>query len=529
MVDAPASPVARERLDALARLVSGPTDREEPTRTDRDSLPIHAPYDDSVVGEVPSCTPDDVRDAVSKARAAADEWAAWPVEDRVAVIRRFHDALLDRREDLLDVIQTETGKARVDALEEVLDAATAARYYGNHAGQVLGSTRRGGAIPLLTKTVEHHHPVGVVGIISPWNYPLSLSISEAIPALLAGNGVVIKPDEGTPFTALWGLELLRECGLPDDAVQVVTGEGPTLGEPLIEAVDYVSFTGSTEVGRTIAETAGRHLTECSLELGGKNALLVLDDANVERAARGAARGCFANAGQLCISIERIYVHESVADDFRDAFVREARALTLDAGYDYDHDVGSLLDDALLETVEAHVENAVEKGATVLTGGRARPDLGPYFYEPTILTDVTPEMTLADEETFGPVVSLYEVETVSDAIEQTNDSAYGLNASVWTENTERGEQVATRLEAGTVNVNEAYAAAWGSFDAPMGGMKDSGIGRRHGRRGMLKYTESQTVATQRIAPFSPPKRGKRLWADSASFGVLLWKRISELGP
>ncbi|KAB1187965.1 MULTISPECIES: succinic semialdehyde dehydrogenase [Haloferax] len=521
MTNAPSAPVSATRLDELARLVS-PLD-------DRPDLPVRAPYDDSVVGEVPLCTPDDVRAAVSDARTAGTEWATWPIEDRVAVFSRFHDALLDRRESLLDVIQTETGKARADALEEVLDAAATARYYANHADRALTSKQRTGAIPLLTKAVEHHHPVGVVGIISPWNYPLSLSVSESIPALLAGNAIVLKPDEGTPFTALWALELLRECGLPEDVFQVVTGEGPTLGDPLIEGVDYVSFTGSTDVGRIVAETAGRHLTACSLELGGKNPLLVLDDADVEKAARGAVRGCFANAGQLCISLERIYVHEAVADDFRDALVRETRGLTLDAGYDYDHDVGSLLDRELLEKVESHVEDAVEKGATVLTGGRARPDLGPYFYEPTIVTDVTPEMTLADEETFGPVVSLYEVESVSEAIERANDSAYGLNASVWTERTQRGEQVAARLEVGTVNVNEAYAAAWASIDAPMGGMKASGIGRRHGRHGLLKYTESQTVATQRLGLLSPPKRGKQVWAEGATLGLRVWKRISEALP
>ncbi|ELZ94055.1 succinic semialdehyde dehydrogenase [Haloferax mucosum ATCC BAA-1512] len=490
---------------------------------------IRAPYDDSVVGTVPLCTPEDVRSTLDEARAASDEWASWPVSDRAAVFRRFHDAILDRRESILDVIQTETGKSRPDALEEVLDAATTARYYANLAGRALSPTRRSGAVPFVTKTVERSHPVGVVGIISPWNYPLSLSVSESIPALLAGNPVVIKPDEGTPFTALWALDLLRECGLPESVLQVVTGEGPTLGDPLIEGVDYVSFTGSTEVGRLVAETAGRHLTDCSLELGGKNPLLVLDDADVAAAARGAVRGCFANTGQLCISIERIYVHESVADEFREALVRETKALTLDAGYDYDHDVGSLLDGELLAKVEAHVEDAVEKGATVLTGGRARPDLGPYFYEPTVLTDVTSNMTLADEETFGPVVSVYEVESVSEAIERANDSEYGLNASVWTENTERGEQVAARLATGTVNVNEAYAAAWGSIDAPMGGMKNSGIGRRHGRQGLMKYTESQTVATQRFDLLSPPERGRALWADGVTLGLRLWKRLTELVP
>ncbi|KAB1198648.1 MULTISPECIES: succinic semialdehyde dehydrogenase [Haloferax] len=521
MPDAPSVPVSTDRFDALARLVTPQADRQQ--------LSVRAPYDDSVVGTVPLCSPDDVQAAVTDARTAGDEWAAWPVEDRVAVFHRFHDALLDRRESLLDVIQSETGKARADALEEILDAAATARYYTTIAERELTSTHRAGAIPLMTKTVEHHHPVGVVGIISPWNYPLSLSVSEAIPALLAGNAVVLKPDEGTPFTALWALELLRECGLPDDVFQVVTGEGPRLGEPLIEQVAYVSFTGSTEVGRIVAETAGRHLTDCSLELGGKNPLLVLDDADVEKAARGAVRGCFANAGQLCISIERIYVHETVADEFRDALIRETRGLTLDAGYDYGHDVGSLLDRELLEKVTTHVEDAVEKGATVLTGGRARPDLGPYFYEPTVLTDVTPEMTLADEETFGPVVSLYEVESVSEAIDRANDSAYGLNASVWTARPQRGEQVAARLDAGTVNVNEAYAAAWASIDAPMGGMKDSGVGRRHGRHGLLKYTESQTVATQRLGLLSPPKRGKQVWATGATLGLRAWKRLAEVLP
>ncbi|WP_416840871.1 succinic semialdehyde dehydrogenase [Haloferax sp. DFSO52] len=521
MPDAPSAPLSSDRTAALAELVTPLADRPQ--------LSVRAPYDDSVIGSVPSCTPDDVDAAVTSARRAGDEWAAWPIEDRLAVFDRFHDALLDQRESLLDVIQSETGKARGDAFEEILDTAATTRYYTAIAERELASTQRKGAIPLATKAVEHHHPVGVVGIISPWNYPLSLSVSESIPAMLAGNGIVLKPDEGTPFTALWALELLQECGLPDDLFQVVTGDGPRLGEPLIERVDYVSFTGSTDVGRVVAETAGRHLTDCSLELGGKNPLLVLDDADVEKAARGAVRGCFANAGQLCISIERIYVHEAVADEFRDALIRETRSLSLDAGYDYDHDVGSLLDRELLEKVTAHVEDAVDNGAAVLSGGRARPDLGPFFYEPTILTDVTPEMTLADEETFGPVVSLYEVESVSEAIERANDSAYGLNASVWTERPQRGEQVAERLDAGTVNVNEAYAAAWASLDAPMGGMKDSGVGRRHGRHGLLKYTESQTVATQRLSLLSPPKRGKRLWTTGATLGLRVWKRLSEVLP
>jgi succinate-semialdehyde dehydrogenase/glutarate-semialdehyde dehydrogenase len=388
----------------------------------------------------------------------------------------------------------------------VLDVANTARYYANEAASVLESEDRAGAIPGLASARVHHEPVGVVGAISPWNYPLTLAISDLLPALLAGNGAVLKPDESTPFTALWIAELLSACGLPEDLLAVVPGEGPALGPALIESVDFVQFTGSTAVGREVAERAGRELVPASMELGGKNPLLVLADADVEAAAEGAVTACFSNAGQLCISAERLYVHTDVYDGFLDAFVGATRDLDLGAGYGYGADVGSLLDADQLAKTRDHLDDAVEKGADVLTGGRERPDLGPYFHEPTVLTGVEAGMTLHREETFGPVAAVYEVGGVGEAVRRANDSPYGLNASVWTGSEERGEAVAERIDCGTVNVNDAYAAAWGAVDAPMGGMNDSGLGRRHGPEGLLKFTESKTVATNRGPVLGGPPGG-----------------------
>jgi acyl-CoA reductase-like NAD-dependent aldehyde dehydrogenase len=456
------------------------------------------------LARLPESTTGDVLTAYERAAGAQRQWADTPLPDRLAVFERFHDLLLDERDTVLDLIQAETGKARRDAFEELCEPALVTSYYLRKAPKLLAPRRRAGLLPGAVAAAELRQPKGVVGIISPWNYPFTLALGDLIPALVAGNAVVLKPDSQTALSPLLGVDLLRRAGLPDGLLQVVLGDGPAIGGAVVDTCDYIGFTGSSRTGAQIAERAGRRLVGCSLELGGKNPMLVLDDVEVAPTAKAAARGCFANAGQLCISIERIYVHDSIFDAFAEAFTAETGRLRLAAGYDYGADMGSLTSRRALKTVTEHVDDARAKGATVLTGGRPRPDLGPYFYEPTVLADVTPDMTCHAAETFGPVVALYPFATDDDAVALANRTDYGLNASVFGRDRARATRLAARLRAGTVNVNDGYASAYGSIDAPMGGMGASGLGRRHGAEGLLKYTEAQTIGTQRIAMLNPPK-------------------------
>lgn len=490
-----------------------------------DLVTVRAPYSNLELATLPLSNPADVATVFAHARMAQEQWAKTTARHRRRIFLRFHDLLLERTNEGLDLIQTENGKTRRDAMLEIVDVANTARYYARSAAGMLKPKRRRGAIPFLTRTTELRHPVGVVGMISPWNYPLSLAAGDAIPAFLAGNAVVHKPDTQTALTALWVRSLLIDAGLPESVWQIVLGRGREIGDAIIGNADYLMFTGSTEAGRKIAAAAASRLIGSSLELGGKNAMIVLDDADLNAAAQQVISGAFASSGQLCISIERLYVPARMMDDVCDRLEGQVASLRLGASYDFDMDIGSLTNQSQLEAVARHIDDAVGKGAKILTGGRPRPDLGPYFFEPTILTGVTPGMLVFAEETFSPVLSIYPYDTIEEAIALANDSRYGLNASVIGRNTKRARSVASRLRAGSVNVNDGFSAAWGSVDAPIGGWGDSGLGRRHGREGLLKYTESQTIAQPRLVGSEPPRDLEYArWAAILTRGLKLLKLI-----
>jgi succinate-semialdehyde dehydrogenase/glutarate-semialdehyde dehydrogenase len=497
LADPESDPTATWALDpaAVRRLTTGVA-----AGPDAASTITLAPFSGAPMAELPLSTPDDVRDAVARARAAQPAWAARTPRDRARVLLRLHDLVLQRQAEALDLIQVETGKARAHAYEEIADVAINARWYARRGPDLLADRRRPGLVPLLTAVTQVAHPMGVVGVIAPWNYPLTLALSDALPALLAGNAVVLKPDTQTALTALWGAALLHEAGLSPDLLSVVVGPGPQIGGALVDHVDHICFTGSTPTGRQVAVRAANRLISSSLELGGKNSLYVCDDADLDRAAEAAVRDCFSSTGQLCVSVERLLLHERIADAFLDRFVDRVRHLRLGGALDFSADLGCLISAEHLERVRSHVDDAVARGATVLTGGRARPDVGPLFFEPTILEGVPADARAATEETFGPVVGVFRVGSDADALAVANHGEYGLSASLWTRDLRRGALLARQLVAGSVSINESYIATWGSVAAPMGGRRQSGLGRRHGDEGLMRFTEPQTIAGQRVAGF-----------------------------
>ena len=492
------APQLYDRLRALVAIPDFQLDADS-----RPSVTVEEVFTGTPLAQIPEGTAEDVAAATRRARAAQVEWARRTPRKRAEILTRFAELVMERRDELMDIVQAETGKNRASAQEEVLDCVITARHYAATGPATLAPRRVAGMLPGLTKTVVRHHPKGVVGVIAPWNYPLTLAVTDALPALLAGNAVVVKPASITPFSALAAAELLYLAGLPRQLFQVVPGPGRAVGGALVDNVDYLMFTGSSDTGRVLARQCGERLIGYSAELGGKNAMIVTTGADLDTVAEVATRAFFSNSGQLCISIERVYVERGIADALQEALVRRIGAMTLGPGYEFGPEMGSLISADQLETVTAHVADAVDKGARVLAGGRARPDLGPLFYEPTLLADVPEEATCFGEETFGPVVSLYPVDSVDEAIEKANATEYGLNSSVFAGSDAEGEAIAARLRTGTVNVGEGYVAGWGSVAAPMGGMGISGVGRRHGEEGLLKYTEAQTVATQRVMHFGGP--------------------------
>ena len=452
------------------------------------------------IGRAPLMSAEDVREAVAKARQAQPAWAGRSYRQRARVILQARELMLAERDELALLISQETGKPVAEALSMEIVPTLDAMHYFAHAAEDLLSPQKIdiGQYGLMGRSSRIvFRPLGVVGIISPWNFPLATPADEIVMALMAGNAVVLKPSELTPLIALKLGDIFRRAGLPVGLLNIATGDGST-GRALIDArVDKIMFTGSVATGKRVAEAAAKYLTPVVLELGGKDPMIVLEDADLENAARAAVWGAFANSGQACASVERCYVQESIAPKFIEQVVAETRALKQGLGTEGSVDVGAMSNENQLRIVADHVDEAKQHGAKVLTGGQRGSNLAGLFYEPTVLTNVDHDMTIMRDETFGPVLPIMTFATEDEAVKLANDSIYGLTASVWTRNIARGQRLAERIEAGTVMVNEVVYTH-GIAQTPWGGVKDSGYGRTHGRMGLLELVHPQHIHVNRLS-------------------------------
>jgi len=449
------------------------------------------------IGRVPLTLPEEVARAVGRARAAQNGWAAKSFHDRGRIMMQARKIILKELEEIAQLIARETGKPASEAIAmELTPSLDLMQYFARKTQTLLERERINIGLYGLMGRMSYlvYKPVGVIGIISPWNFPWATPMAEVVMALMAGNAVVLKPSELTPLTALKIKHVLTRAGLPNDLLQVVTGDGST-GAALVGAgVDKIMFTGSVATGRRVAEAAANYLIPVVLELGGKDPMIVLEDANIENAARGAIWGAFANCGQSCSSVERCYVQESIAEKFTQAVVAETKRLKVSG--DKQGDLGSMISEQQLRVVERHVYEATARGAIALTGGERVPDVAGPFFPPTVLTNVNHEMEIMREETFGPVLPIMTFKTDDEAVRLANDSDFGLTASVWTNDLKRGRALAERIDAGTVTVNEVlYTHA--IAQTPWGGVKQSGIGRSHGRAGLLELVNAQHVHVNRF--------------------------------
>jgi acyl-CoA reductase-like NAD-dependent aldehyde dehydrogenase len=464
------------------------------------------PATGETLAEFESASPAQVEAAVLRARNAQPAWQSLGVEKRATILCDFSRILHARKQEVARVITSEAGKPLIEALlTEVAVVLDTARFCTENAYSILRDEAvPHRSLPMKTKSgVLVREPHGVIGIISPWNYPFSIPATESLAALVAGNAVVLKPSELTPLSSLLLAELLHESGVPKDVFQVVIGDGST-GAALVESkIDKLVFTGSVATGKRIAQLAAARLLPVVLELGGKDPMIVLDDANLEVASSAAVWGAFTNAGQACLSVERCYVHRSLHSRFLELVTEKTRRLRVGNGIDPGTDIGPMISQRQLRTVESHVEDAIKHGARLLTGGTRLPELGPNFYAPTVLADVTHNMLIMREETFGPVLPIMAFDSDEDAIRLANDSAYGLAASVFTSDRVRGEQLARRLQAGTVMINDALSC-FGISEAPHGGIKASGIGRAHGRFGLEEMVRAKYIDSDRLPGI------KKLW-------------------
>ncbi len=449
------------------------------------------------VGEIEVMNADDVREALGRARKAQPGWASLEVSERAVFVRRALAILIERQGRIVEIVMRESGKPASEALMiDVFAACDAMTYWSKHAPRMLQPERKRlhGMLRFMKKLEIVYRPLGVVGVISPWNGPVILSLNPTVQALLAGNTVLWKPSEVTPFSGQIVGDLFKAAGLPEGVLTVLTGDGET-GAALVEAgVDKISFTGSVATGRRVAVACAERLIPCTLELGGKDPMIVCADADLDAAAGGAVAGGFLNTGQYCCGTERVYVMEEVADLFTEKVVARARSLRQADGGEFD--VGAMFWPRQLEIVERHVEEAKARGAQALVGGRRNPALKGLFYEPTVMTGVSDDMALMREETFGPVLPIVRVRDIEEAIARANDTSYGLGANVWTRNAARGREIAMRIDSGSVCIND-MTMTYGATEAPFGGRKDSGVGQVNGQLGPRGYAYAQPILTDRF--------------------------------
>ncbi len=463
------------------------------------TIPAIDPATGSVFAETPVTPPEAVPLALQRARLAQPAWAARPYRERWAVLARFRDLVYRARGDLAELVTRENGKPLAESLlADVAVTLDLARYYLARGERMLRPRRiRHGNIAFLGKHGwVHWEPLGVIGVIAPWNYPLFLPAGTIFPALLAGNAVLFKPSEFTVRTGVRLVELLHEAGVPPECCQLLVGGGD-VGAALVEAgPDKIFFTGSAATGRLVARRAGERLIPVSLELGGSDPCIVLADADLDHATSGVIWARFANGGQTCVAAKRAIVQRPVFEPFVNLLAAKVRALELGPGLRAGADVGPLIRESQLRVLEEQLEDAVRQGARVVTGGRRRPDLGPTFFEPTVVVDVPRTSRLWREEVFGPVLPVVAVDDVEEAIRVANDSRYSLAGSLWTRDRRRGLALARRIEAGAVLVNDA-ASHVGAVEAPHGGMKESGPGRIHAEFGLLETCRARFVGGDRL--------------------------------
>jgi acyl-CoA reductase-like NAD-dependent aldehyde dehydrogenase len=498
-------------------------------------IEVHSPVTMGKIGEVPVNTPPQVGEAAARARPAFRAWSALDVRRRAEVMLSARDLFVARREELIELICAENGKPRLEALVEITYVCDVITFYAKQARRFLKPQRVTPHLLRNKKVTVHYQPRGVIGMITPWNFPLILTIGEAIPALMSGNAVIIKPSEWTPLIAMRGARLIQEAfqihRLPAEILQIVNGYGET-GGVLVDEADMIAFTGSVRTGQAVAARAARRLIPVSLELGGKDPMIVLRDADLERAANAAVWGAFTNSGQVCISVERVYVEDAIADEFTRRVVEKTRVLRQGAdSTDSDRrvDVGAMTLPKQVEVVESHIADARARGAHILIGGGRNQNLEGHYFEPTVLTNVDHSMRIMNEETFGPVLPIMRVRDESEALRLANDSVYGLNASIFTRDRARGERLAEKVEAGMTCVNDVLAG-FGVTDAPSGGLKASGIGKRHGPEGIRRFCHQQVIVTDRFGLKSElfwyPYSAKRERLLSRALGVMFSSRLGS---